>query len=762
MEHKLITGGEHWLPFARSRLKALRATGLHSASQQFVMSDGVEVKVRCVGEQDYIRISGGALPISMDAGLIDLKGVTPGHPLRYTSGTRQDTASTQSYNAPFTVAATGGKWAAWRSNPAQVPRHQIAGTVVVPQFAGHLKAGALAPSFSAKRKAVDPATEPPTWTDDPEDAALLAKKRMAKTCPASMFTGRMRLYVQAMYGRPLYEYGSDAGVEPSTPGVQGPSLAPGAMPALTLPAYKHKGDDTVYPPLTVDTSTGVFYSASKHWLVQITAGALNVYPLLSSDRGEALRKYLNAAKLPDKQPMDPADKDKLEAFILAYCLPDIKNVVSVDCPGAGAAYSMGYGWHWNWSGTAADVVTSTTFDQGGGKAAMESTHRRVSVTLNAGQFSASHQVIDNKKRWAVNRVFWCIAEPQWGEVLSTLKSTPKNSTLFDCEATFYAFYVRDDLRLCRIKVEAVAATPDTRTLSVGFASTTYGVVPSEFTAGMLDGYCDDAAATGPHHKATISIGTTVVSGLVIGKTTNYTRWDVYGKREVVPPTRFGANDLFLAAGNFAEMVYGYDVPYGAGYQTDIVWGPGYTNVTPAPTVEFTRSTNNGVRSESSTLTAVVPFHDAEAIFCDTAAFTTDSKTDRQIDVKQSQAFVYARLWIPDGGAEQVYRKFLVGGTAGSLVSSSTPPALVTETVVHSQKLHCRAAAPVDATMGELGSFHDAEDYAQVTYSVLSGASAPALGDPLPEPPVVISPSNAVPQVGVVGDLPLFPALVGWI
>lgn len=58
MEHKLILGGEQYLPFARSRIKALRATGLQYASQQFEV-DGVSVKVRIAGEHEYIRLEAG-------------------------------------------------------------------------------------------------------------------------------------------------------------------------------------------------------------------------------------------------------------------------------------------------------------------------------------------------------------------------------------------------------------------------------------------------------------------------------------------------------------------------------------------------------------------------------------------------------------------------------------------------------------------------------------------------------------------------------
>ncbi|MDB5886679.1 MAG: hypothetical protein JWR74_2850, partial [Polaromonas sp.] len=58
MEHKLIQGGEIFLPFARSRIKALRAAGLEYASQQFEVG-GASVKVRIVGEHEYISIKGG-------------------------------------------------------------------------------------------------------------------------------------------------------------------------------------------------------------------------------------------------------------------------------------------------------------------------------------------------------------------------------------------------------------------------------------------------------------------------------------------------------------------------------------------------------------------------------------------------------------------------------------------------------------------------------------------------------------------------------
>lgn len=59
MEHRIILGGEAYLPFARSRIKALRATGLKYASQRFIMPGGETVRVQIVGDQEFIELNGG-------------------------------------------------------------------------------------------------------------------------------------------------------------------------------------------------------------------------------------------------------------------------------------------------------------------------------------------------------------------------------------------------------------------------------------------------------------------------------------------------------------------------------------------------------------------------------------------------------------------------------------------------------------------------------------------------------------------------------
>jgi len=81
VEHKLIQGGEQYLPFARSRIKAMRASGMQYASQRFLMPGGEEVDVQIIGNQDYIRLAGGISFILSgavrDGNIVDLPLVPP-------------------------------------------------------------------------------------------------------------------------------------------------------------------------------------------------------------------------------------------------------------------------------------------------------------------------------------------------------------------------------------------------------------------------------------------------------------------------------------------------------------------------------------------------------------------------------------------------------------------------------------------------------------------------------------------------------------
>ena len=732
-----------YLPFARSRIKALRAYAADYATQRYVFPDAT-VTVQIIAGRDYITIIGYGGQLDMDSGVIDLKGVN------YANATRQDTLSTQSYLVPYALGATGGRWKKWFSDPAQGRANQLIGTVEVPKFTGHLLGdNTRAPSFEAARQPATPQTNPPSFTYNPADDALKAKKNMANGCPASIFTGRTRLYVQAMYGRPLYNYGGDSSLQPSSSGTGRPSLVSTAPPALSLPAYIRSTDTVTYPAVTIDTSAGVRFDpvTGKHWLMVINGDNLDVYSLLAPKIVEKLRLSLFAGG-----GLSAADIEKLEAYILAYSLPDVANMFSVSAGSASPGYSMGYGWHWNWSGTAADIVTSTRFSQAGIYEAMESTQRRITVTVAAdGTWSAARAVIEGPTRWAVNRLYWCVAEPDWG-ALAMLKSTPKNSTMFTCDAPFYAFYKRDALQVCRAKVTVVAGDPNTRNFSLNFCVSTYGGAVAELTAGLLDGFCEDIPASGSYFKAAFSCAGAVTADLILGKTTTGARYDVYQKAIFTPSVRFPADDQPVIAGGTSTIETGYDVPYTTGYTLVVSNGPGTVLHYTVPDISYYRELSTMTRDSSSTATIIVPFYDSEAIFVEGTNTTNETRSGRAVSYRFNNAFARAPLQFSGASANTgILYAYLVSGSAGNLITNTTPADSVVATATSLTKLSTMAGV-LDATMNDLSSFHDGNDYAQVNYKAWAGA---AVSTPAFAP-------GHIAAVGVVGAIPTFPALVGWV
>jgi len=66
MEHRLITGGYEYLPFARSAITKLKKLGLPYASQSFEIG-GASIKVRIEPGHEYIRIEGGGSEYLVEA-----------------------------------------------------------------------------------------------------------------------------------------------------------------------------------------------------------------------------------------------------------------------------------------------------------------------------------------------------------------------------------------------------------------------------------------------------------------------------------------------------------------------------------------------------------------------------------------------------------------------------------------------------------------------------------------------------------------------
>jgi hypothetical protein len=662
MEHKLIgEGGEHWLPFARSRLTALR--GLEHASQQFIMPDGAQVRVRRVGEHDYIRITASAYALQMDSGIVNLVNVGPNVAARYDEGILTEPSHVAAYTAPFSEVDSKGAF----TNPGEGSTGQIAGSVRgVTTLRGKIPPGC--PSF--KPKDVEEG-DPLEWVPSTDDDALYAKKMAAHRCPASIFTGRARLYAQAMYGLPLYHPGShdallrvpnvDTGGSPlfgassvtepfpvptldatgwpsylpgdplhqaetGTPQPVPTADAPSLAPSLLLPPYPVEGGSTLAVRMT--TSSGVYLdpATGEHWLLNIEPAGLAAYPLISSPAGEALRQYLRTTGELADNPLGETDRAHLEAHILAYCLPHRdRRIVATGDAIAATSESMGYGWHWNWSGTTATIVDNEE-TLSGSDPVMESTRYTLTPTLTTTQtddgpvhaWGLVFAVAEGPTIWAVLRAFTTICAPHW-ESNAMQKMTPRfNTPLFDCDAPFYAFYIGDELKVCRAAVTRHDADAAERIIDAegnpNFAVPGYGMPIVESTVGLLGASVRDKIGFSDWFKVKLSCGSTELSDLYIGRVTS-------GQEIIVGGKSINPAVAVDPGGQTSGIPAQLAIDYASGYPNDLgVWATTRASGLQFPVsgqgapCEYDRTVQVAGEVWTSFGIMAIPFGDAEAVF----------------------------------------------------------------------------------------------------------------------------------------------------
>lgn len=540
MRHHLIDSAEGWKyrPFAENCIVKLRRLGEYGSQQYEV--DGFSIKVRVEPGHEYISISGGGCSLAMDSGGVASAAIGIKSVARDIPGVLFDLGATTAYHTPF-VAVPGS---VDRKNPGKGSAGQIAGVVThAKDFKGRITYDPNMAQWFGMTGGVPANCLSPGWeeVDDPSDPGkriwrpkgavaadgtfgdtdLAEKKLTMLFCPSSIFTGKTRLYAQAMYGVPTHVYDSmETGgprIEKKNPhkpiaglfGDGGPSASP---PALNIKAYVAAGDFKVvdgketeelktYADVVLTTSHGVFLDKQHglHYLIEPGYGVITVYPLVGTRCAESLRKYLTPAH---SEGMSEADIENLETYILAYSLPDVKNKKVVNVPGLSGMWSMGYGWHWNWSGTAADGVSTASIstETTPHKGRMSSSHYRLSVSIvstkDEGRYeftvNAQRVVIESDQQWAVSRYTFPIAEPSY--IAGYLeKITPRVAhPLIDCDAPFYAFYRKDEIVVCRVKSWMESEAPR-REMSEGYATSTApgsGTVVHS-TYGMSDGFVRD-------------------------------------------------------------------------------------------------------------------------------------------------------------------------------------------------------------------------------------------------------------------------------
>lgn len=786
MEHRLILGGSQWLPFARSRIKALRQTGLVFASQKFVMPDGANVVVWIGPLVEYIRIDGSSCVERMDSGLVDLRSITPLAPLSYKAGTLYETLAVATYNAKFSVP-DGAAPTALRVDKADRPAHQMSGTVTITSksFAGAVQADAQpANSFSPERIVTDATTSPPTWRYSDGDDRLLAKKTMALSCPPSMFTGRARLYVQALYGSHLHAYNDPAAPTTLVATNDNVTLGPqdGNGYSLYLAAYTRKDDTQAYPSVKINTSTGVYFhpATGGHTLINIEQGNIAAYPLVADPCGESARKFVVV------DPNNPSvlaqdDQDKLEAYILATCRPDVKNRTVIGSVGLIDTFSScGYGWHWNWDGTKANLVVNKRFSQGGTAEGMRSTHNAlaVSVSYDPAQpktppvLTVGVSVVEGPIDWSLFRQSWCIAEPSWA-LSQLIKTTPGLSNAIDnTDAPFYVFYVRNDIQVCRVATTAILAGSTNRVMDPpGFADPAWHGAVAAITVGARIGNATDNDAYSADRQVTVKVGSYSAVNLPFSFSRTYSTYVLDAKIQKYP-------HVFPSSGLSAFGSYSYVV----GYPPYVTVGPFYGRQTSTSVPwQWDYTTLDIQEVNTGQFAVAIPLYDAEAAYVWAQRTTQRSrsgtaKTTTTYDPANPTTSVgplWSECWWHQDDVNAAPRQYIrynavaplpVGGGA-TLVSSTTINEALAITQQSTDKLLISHAGTT--TINDFGSlatfFQNGQELIPIGFDTRSGTSTAT--------PVVIAPGR-IQAIGAPAALDLstqptilnntLAALVGWV
>lgn len=345
--------------------------------------------------------------IGVDHGAIDILSAAPLHPDAYKDG--------KLYFTPFVAAHIA---AAEPEDPDRPivdeiePPDSVKGAAPVD--------GAVAKSVSAKLN--------PEKID-----ALYAKKVMMQNCPPSVFTGKTRLWVQALYGR------HDA--------LNLVSLAntlPSATPALVIAGASQDEEYQTW----ITTNCGVYLDpvTAEHWMIDVEYDKVNFYPLeTAEDCIDELRSFLLDPDFPQ------ADKERVETYILADSAPALSKKQTVRIPATHGS-TMGYGWHFNWDGDRCDIVLTTSNDDQDNV----SNHYRLTFAKDElGRWSATRTLVEGPAVWRNMRHRHVIALPSW-EFGGLEKLGPISGGTGS--APFYAFYTRNELKVCRYSAGTTAVS----------------------------------------------------------------------------------------------------------------------------------------------------------------------------------------------------------------------------------------------------------------------------------------------------------------
>jgi len=254
-----------------------------------------------------------------------------------------------------------------------------------------------------------------------EDAKSCSGSRADKLtcmalCPASLFTGKTKLYVQALYG-------SGDSWQWEVDGV-----------AETVPYLVHSNGTIL------DTNTGVYRSDDNtHWLIRCAGDGVLVTKLTA---GKEVKKLVS---LLSDTGISSLVKDRIEAYILAYSSPS-PSMVFARTLSLPSPFMLGYGWKFNWGGSKADIIEHSE-----GSPRHTSSHYRLTISRNmsagisteSNRWSFALGLVEGPVSWHNTQYAQAIASPDWSTNLLYIFGTLYGGQ-YGSNAPVYCFYKEND------------------------------------------------------------------------------------------------------------------------------------------------------------------------------------------------------------------------------------------------------------------------------------------------------------------------------
>lgn len=318
-------------------------------------------------------------------------------------------------------------------------------------------------------------------------SATVMKKLVAGYFPSSLFSGRMRQFMQAQYGAR----------ETATPNMT--VTVDGTSVGLI---YTYKGSSVGLSHRSTGLLTG---SDGTFWVITIAqtseAATLTAYQIIQvSEEGKRFMDLYTAAE---------TYIEELRSYLFAHSVIDTEHPIHVGTLSAIDGFTLAYGWKWNSLGLRASKVSHETVGSGSGDMRWRATTHHIDIGyVGGGVFSPSITSISGGEwtdGWGAFNIFAPAESDVAGrlECISIAMDTGNVKPKFDfSDVPVYGFY-KDDVwtpvAMSRTVSTGPFGVPQNRTSGIYFELPEYETYPDSYNWGW-----HVANAPWSYERATIS------------------------------------------------------------------------------------------------------------------------------------------------------------------------------------------------------------------------------------------------------------------